>query len=220
MAGAIVSPEGGRAPAALEARILRGLERLGIDRSADLPRRLADYLALLSRWNRVYNLTAVRDPERMVVVHLLDSLVALPFLRGTRIADVGSGAGLPGVPLALAEPGRRFDLIEPVGRKCRFLEQVRIALGLDNLFVRCARAEDHRGAHYDTVVARALGPVHRVWNQAAHLLAAGGRMVLLKGRDPAAEVRALPAGAGRVRIEPVRVPGLEAERHIVTIETP
>jgi 16S rRNA (guanine527-N7)-methyltransferase len=204
--------------AAMPARIARGLDRLGLEGGAELAGRLAAYLDLLSRWNRVYNLTAVRDPEQMVVLHLLDSLVALPFLRGNRVADVGSGAGLPGIPLALADPGRRFDLIEPAGKKCRFLEQARIALGLTHVTVRCERAEALRPGGYGSVVSRALGPARRVWEQAGHLLDPGGRMVLLKGRDPRAETKALPADAGRVQVTRVQVPDLDAERHIVTID--
>ncbi len=198
-------------------RIAEGLAALGLEADTDLAGRLADYLELLGRWNRVYNLTAVRDPEQMVVLHLLDSLVALPFLHGTRIADVGSGAGLPGIPLALAEPCRRFDLIEPATKKCRFLEQARIALSLSNVTVRCRRAEALSGG-YETLVSRALGPARRVWEQAAHLLMPGGRMVLLKGRHPRTELEALPAEAGRARVVAVNVPGLDADRHIVTID--
>ncbi|HHH45558.1 MAG TPA: 16S rRNA (guanine(527)-N(7))-methyltransferase RsmG [Thiotrichales bacterium] len=205
--------------AGLEARIEQGLEALGLTRSAEQVACLAAYLELLVRWNRVYNLTAVRDPEQMVTIHLLDSLSAQPYLHGKRVADVGSGAGLPGIPLAVMDPRRRFHLVEPSAKKSRFLEQVRIALDLGNVAVHAVRAEAlETGLGYDTVISRALGPLGRVWRQAAHLLAPGGRMIFMKGRSPQVELQQLPIQPEAVRIQRVRVPGLDAERHIVTID--
>ncbi len=214
-------PEATAAGERLAHRIGEGVRALGLASSPGQRAQLARYIELLTRWNRVYNLTAIRDPEQMVVVHLLDSLSALPFLRGHRVADVGSGAGLPGIPLAILEAGRRFHLIEPSAKKWRFLEQVRMALGLGHVTVHGSRAEALPStAPYDTVISRALGPAGRVWRQAGHLVGRGGRMVLMKGRFPQAELERLCPEIGRVRVQRVQVPGLDAERHILTIDRP
>lgn len=188
--------------------ILERLSDAGIDVSLAEAGRLAAFLALLLRWNRVHNLTAVTDPERMIRRHLAESLALRPFLRGRRIADVGSGAGLPGLPLAITEPRRTFTLIESRAKRAAFLTHARGALGLSNVTVERARVEDLRDNEpFDTVLARAVAPLPALVGLTARLLGDGGMLLALTKADVAAEaaavderysVRILVGGADRV----------------------
>ncbi len=203
----------------LRAVLRDGASRLGLAVDEAAQQSMLDYLALLGEWNRAYNLTAVKDPMQQVTHHLLDSLSVLPWLHGKRVADIGTGAGLPGIPLAIVQPEKQFTLLDSRGKKTRFLGHVARQLGLENVEIVTARIEDYRPpAPFDTVVARALAVLPRLANLAEPLLAPDAILLAMKGRDPVEEVRALPTG-WRVRDKRrLEVPGLQAERHVVVIE--
>lgn len=197
-----------------------GLAALGLPLDGGARARLLAYRDELARWGRAHNLTGVRDPERMVPVHLLDSLALAPLVRGARVADVGSGGGLPGVPLAIARPDLEVTLIEPRAKRALFLAHIARTLALGNVIVERCRAEDAPpGARYDTVVTRAFGTLAEFVAAAGPLCAAGGLLLAAKGRDPRAETAALPPG-WRAEILPLVVPGIDGERHAVRLEPP
>lgn len=179
---------------------------------------LARFLAELARWNSAYNLTAVRDPLDMVPRHILDSLTVVPWISGARVADVGTGAGLPGIPLALLWPDKAFTLLDSNGKKIRFVTHATAVLGLANVAPVQARTESHADEPFDTVVCRAFTALADFVAGTGHLLAAGGRLVAMKGRYPEQEMAALPAGWQVAECAPVAVPGLAAERHIVVLQ--
>lgn len=204
-------------PDALRGTVESGLAALGLDAALAGP--LLDYLALLQRWNAAYNLTAVRDPRQMVVLHLLDSLAIAAHTEGLqRLADLGTGAGLPGIPLAIARPDLQVTLVESNGKKARFLREAVRRLGLGNARVAESRAEalDEPGA-YDAITARALATLPEILALGGHLLAPGGRLLAMKGVRPDAEIAALPAGWRVDAVVPLQVPGLAAERHLVAV---
>ncbi|PKM03120.1 MAG: 16S rRNA (guanine(527)-N(7))-methyltransferase RsmG [Gammaproteobacteria bacterium HGW-Gammaproteobacteria-7] len=198
--------------------LAEGLAALGIADAA-LADRLSSYLDLVERWNRTYNLTAVRDRDEMVTRHLIDSLVVLPFIGEGALADLGSGAGLPGIPLAMARPGLAVTLVEAIGKKARFLREAGRQLGLSNVRVAESRAEslDEPG-RYHCLTARAFGTLAELLRVGGHLLAPGGRLLALKGQRPDEEIAGLPPGWRVVGIEPLTVPGMAAQRHLVIIE--
>ncbi|MFP4683208.1 MAG: 16S rRNA (guanine(527)-N(7))-methyltransferase RsmG [Ectothiorhodospira sp.] len=199
-----------------EVRLREGLKALDLDPALAPP--LMAYLALLLRWNRVYNLTAVRDPLDMVDLHLLDSLSVLPRVTGPRVADVGTGAGLPGIPLALARPDWSVTLLDAVAKKVRFLRQAALELGLENVTPVHGRVETYRPHQgFDTVISRAFAASGTFVRQAGPLCAPGGRLLAMKGRDADDDPAALPAGWGVAVTHPLRVPGLSAARHLVEI---
>ncbi len=201
------------------AELLRaGLAELALDAALEAP--LLDYLALLQQWNQAYNLTAIRDPREMVAKHLLDSLAVLPHLPEGRLVDIGSGAGLPVVPLALARPTLRATLVETAGKKARFLREAvrRLAL-VERIEVLSARAEQlDRAGQYDLLSARAFGTLRQILTIGGHLLRPGGRLLAMKGQPPQAELADLPAGWRHVATHPLRVPGLDAERCLCVVE--
>ncbi|OHE81270.1 MAG: 16S rRNA (guanine(527)-N(7))-methyltransferase [Lysobacterales bacterium GWF1_69_6] len=194
-----------------------GLAALGLP-AQPLAARLLDYLALLDRWNKTYNLTAIRDPREMLSKHLLDSLSMWPHVRDGKLADLGTGPGLPGIPLALARPGLQVTLVESNGKKTRFLREVVRQLGLANVRVLESRAEavDEPGA-YDQITARAMDTLAGILEVGGHLLAPGGRLLAMKGQRPDAEIAALPPGWRVETVQPLAVPGLEGDRHLVTV---
>lgn len=195
-----------------------GARVLGLELTDAQVAQLVRHLDLLDEWGERMNLTAIRDRPSQVTKHLLDSLSVRPYLRGQRVADVGSGAGFPGIPLAIVAPGMHFALIESTGKKCRFLEHVRDALGLANVEVVQSRAEAHQPAQrYDTVTARAVGPVADLVRWAGPLVAGGGRLLAMKGRVPEEELAKKLNGWKVVAIHPLRVPGLDEERHLVEL---
>jgi 16S rRNA (guanine527-N7)-methyltransferase len=194
-----------------------GLAALALDPA--LAPRLRDYLALLARWNRAYNLTAIRDPDEMVGKHLLDSLAMHRFVRGTgALADLGTGAGFPGIPLALACPDLRVTLVESNGKKARFLREAVRTLELGNARVAESRIEalDEAG-RYDAITARALAALPLIVALGGHLLRPGGQLLAMKGVVPQDEIAALPPGWRVESVQPLTVPGLEAERHLVVV---
>lgn len=202
------------------ARLEAGLAGLGLSLDEAQQVRLLDYLALLSRWNRAYNLTAVDEPGAMVDRHLVDSLSILPWLEGHQIVDAGTGAGLPGVVLAVACPDRHFVLVDSNGKKVRFLRQVRRELGLANIEPVHARLEDFRPATPpDQVVARALAPLPRLVEQVGHLLAAGASLLAMKGRLERDECAAV-ADAYNVERTELNVPGAGGRRSLAILRKP
>ncbi len=204
-------------PPALRAELDAGLAALGLETALATP--LLDYLALLDRWNRTYNLTAIRDPREMVAKHLLDSLAMHAYVRdiGT-LADLGSGAGLPGIPLAIAVPALEVTLVESNGKKARFLREAVRTLRLRNARVAEVRAEnfDEPGM-FDAITARALATLAELLAVGAHLLAPGGRLLAMKAARPHDEIAALPSGWRVEAVRPLTVPGLDAERHLVVV---
>jgi 16S rRNA (guanine527-N7)-methyltransferase len=198
--------------------LLDGARALGLELDETQVSKLTAHLDLLDEWGERMNLTAIRERPQQVTKHLLDSLTVVPWLRGQRIADVGSGAGFPGIPLAIVLPHLQFALIESTGKKCRFLEHVRDTLGLTNVEVVQARAEAYRPeARFDTVLARAVGPVTDLTRNAGALVAGGGRLLAMKGRYPEEELTRRLNGWKVVAVHPLHVPGLDEERHLVEL---
>jgi 16S rRNA (guanine527-N7)-methyltransferase len=196
--------------------IAGGVARMGLDTPSAAVEQLAAFVALLERWNKVYNLTAVRRPEEMVGRHILDSLSILPWLRGRRILDVGSGAGLPGIPLAIARPDFAFFLLDSSGKRTRFMIQAVSDLRLNNVTVIRSRIEEYRStAAFDSVLSRALGSLAAMLATAGGLCAPAGRLLAMKGKYPDNELRNLPKGYKVVEVIPLSIPALDAERHLV-----
>ena len=178
--------------------------------------RMLDYLEILERWNRRFNLTAVRDPATVVPRHLLDSLSIADLIRGTEVLDMGSGAGLPGLPLAIALPDRNLTLLDANGKKTRFLEHCRMAIGLENLRVVHSRVEDHRpGGIYNTVVSRAFSSLPEIVRLSSHLLAPGGYWLAMKGELPQTELQGLQQRGFAVQVRKLNVPQTEGIRNVV-----
>ena len=198
--------------------LLDGARALALELDEAQLAKLVAHLDLLDDWNTRMNLTAIRDRPSQLTKHLLDSLTVLPYLQGERIADVGSGAGFPGIPLAIVEPHRHFSLIESTGKKCRFLEHVRDALELKNVEVVQSRAESYKPeVRFDTVLARAVGPIADLVKVAGPLVVGGGRLLAMKGRYPQDELAARLNGWKVASVHPLTVPGLGEERHLVEL---
>jgi 16S rRNA (guanine527-N7)-methyltransferase len=196
----------------------RGADALGLDLGARQAELLLAYLELLLKWNKAYNLTAVRDPVQMVTRHLLDSLAIAPYLHGQDIIDVGTGAGLPGIPLAILFPERRISLLDSNGKKTRFLFQVKTALCLDNMLVHHARVESFRPpAPYDAVLSRAFAALADMVAGCRHLLAPTGSFLAMKGAYPADEVMALDPAYAVKAVHALDIPGLGEQRHLVEL---
>ncbi|MGB5210300.1 MAG: 16S rRNA (guanine(527)-N(7))-methyltransferase RsmG [Gammaproteobacteria bacterium] len=202
----------------VERDLAAGLDALDVADAGSLVPRLFAYLGLLERWNRTHNLTAVRDPAEMVPRHILDSLAVLPYLHGERIVDVGSGAGLPGLPLAMARPKYRFLLLDSASKRIAFLNHAIARLGLSNVTIAQARVKDYDGkAGFDTVISRAFSSLADFVSWSGHLCAPGGRLLAMKGRIDPGEVANLPAGWQLDQTRRLRVPGLDGERHLLEI---
>ncbi|MBU4500273.1 MAG: 16S rRNA (guanine(527)-N(7))-methyltransferase RsmG [Gammaproteobacteria bacterium] len=203
----------------LATQLAAGVAALDLVLPAGAEAKLLAYLALLDKWNRVYNLTAVRDPERMVSHHLLDSLAAVPLFQAESVLDVGSGGGLPGIPLAIARPELQVTVIDSIAKKTAFLLQAKSELGLANLNVVTRRVEDfHPPAGFDVITSRAFSDLKEFVTLTRHLLMPGGRWLAMKGLIPHEEIATLP---GWVRVSAnheLRVPGLEASRHLIVLE--
>jgi 16S rRNA (guanine527-N7)-methyltransferase len=198
--------------------LLDGARALGIQLDESQQHKMLAHLDLVDEWGERMNLTAIRDRSQQVTKHLLDSLSVLPWLRGPRVADVGSGAGFPGVPLAITAPQVHFALIESTGKKCRFLEHVRDTLGLANVEVVQARAEGYEPeTRFDTVLARAVGPLADLVRNAGGLVTGDGRLLAMKGRYPQDELAKKLNGWKLVAVHPLKVPGLDEERHLVEL---
>ncbi|HUX31587.1 MAG TPA: 16S rRNA (guanine(527)-N(7))-methyltransferase RsmG [Thiobacillus sp.] len=207
-----------------EQQLMAGIAALDLALPAGAEAKLLAYLALLDKWNRVYNLTAVREVERMVSHHLLDSLVAVPFFQGggsdlIRVLDVGSGGGLPGIPLAIARPHLQVSLIDSIAKKTAFLLQAKAELGLANLNVVTGRVEDYRPeAGFDVIASRAFSDLKEFVTLTRHLRRPAGRWLAMKGLMPHEEIASLPDWVKVSANHTLVVPGLEASRHLIILE--
>lgn len=201
----------------LRERLCAGVARLGLALDDAAIARLLAYVELLERWNAAYNLTAVRDPAEMVTRHLLDSLAIAPHVRGATLADLGSGAGLPGIPLAIAAPEREMLLVDSNGKKARFLREAVRRLGLERVRVAESRVENLAGA-FECITARAFASLAEMLAAGGHLLAHDGIWLAMKGRIDRDELDAIPAGFRVEKIVALDVPGLDAERHLVILK--
>ena len=197
----------------LKEKIERGLVALTLESHAELVEKLEEYLSLITKWNKVTNLTSIDDPEQMLVVHLLDSLSIQPYLSGNSILDVGSGAGLPGIPLALINQDKDFILLDSNGKKTRFMVQVTIELGIRNIEVVQSRAQDFQG-EFDHVVCRAFTGTDDFVKACSHLLAPGGSLLAMKGP---AESEITRLRGFKQSIHQLHVPDMPSERYLIEI---
>ena len=189
---------------------------MGLQISDEVQQQLLSYLALLNKWNKVYNLTAVRDASEMVTLHLLDSLSVLPYIKGPRLLDVGSGGGLPGIVLAICFPELQVTTIDTVQKKAIFMRQVKGELGLGNLQVVHARVESYEVEPYDQIISRAFSEIGLFIELTRHLLVKNGHWLAMKGVSPQQDLVALSLNNSKVY--PLSVAGLQAERHLAIIE--
>lgn len=199
-----------------EAELLtKGLEELGLDLAINP---FMTYLLLLQKWNKTYNLTAIRDLDAMITRHLLDSLAILPWIKGERVLDIGSGAGFPGIPLALANTNLKLVLLDSNGKKTRFLEEIKRALGLSNVEVVQSRVENyHPSFDFDTLTSRAFSELEQMVKWTQHLISKNGIWLAMKGRRPETELTSIHLP---YQVNSYTVPGLDGERCCVIIENP
>ena len=200
----------------LKMLLTQGLQALSLDFSAAQTQRCLDYLALLQKWNKAYNLTAIRDPQEMVTKHLLDSLSIQPYLVGDAVLDVGTGAGLPGIPLAIAEPGKRFILLDSNGKKIRFVRQAAIELGLSNVEAIHGRIEALQDRQFSTITTRAFSALSDMHIISPQLLASEGVLLAMKGALHADD--RVPEAYQLVRTQVLAVPGVPAARHVLVLQ--
>jgi 16S rRNA (guanine527-N7)-methyltransferase len=205
---------------ALQQLLADGIQDMALAVSPTQQDQLMDYLALMFKWNSVYNLTSLRDPVQMVTHHLLDSLAAVPAFRdAANVLDVGAGGGLPGIVLAIVRPDMKVSMIDTVHKKTAFLTQVKAELGLANVTVYTMRVEQLEVSDkFDVITSRAFADLSDFVNWSSHLLAEGGRYIALKGVAPQDEQQRLPAAWKVTEVQPLQVPRLDAERHLVFIE--
>jgi 16S rRNA (guanine527-N7)-methyltransferase len=202
-----------------EQQIAEGLRELGLAFPPDLQEKMLAYLELIAKWNRIHNLTAIRQIPDMVSAHLLDSLSVATHLGAQTVLDIGSGAGLPGIPLAMAWPQSEVTLIDSNQKKTAFLQQVKIELDLKNLVVVCGRAEAQPAEHpFDLVISRAFAELSDFVTVATRLCKPGGTVAAMKGVWPHDEIAKLPDNCRLRMVIPLGVPGLNAERHLVLID--
>ncbi|HUQ28807.1 MAG TPA: 16S rRNA (guanine(527)-N(7))-methyltransferase RsmG [Usitatibacter sp.] len=204
----------------LEEEIGRGLVSMGISVSPAQRGRLAAHLELIAKWNRVHNLTAIRETRQMVALHLLDSLSILPQLEGMRtVADVGTGPGFPGIPIAIVREDAAVTLVESSHKKCAFLQQAKIELALANVSISCERVEHFAPeGGFDAVVSRAFSDLQDFVAQAGHLVRPGGKLIAMKGVYPFDEIARVPATHRVAQVLELHVPSLDAKRHLVVLE--
>lgn len=199
-----------------ETTLSNGLKALNLSLSSEQQQKLIDYVELLTKWNKTYNLTAIRDRSQMITKHILDSLAIHPYLHGDRIIDVGTGAGLPGIPLAIVNPEKIVTLLDSNGKKTTFLTHAKASLALENIDVVKSRAEDFQPEQcFDTVLSRAFTSVQNMFKMTAHLGCPDGRFLAMKGRYPAQELAELQKGFEIQQVPRVDVPGLFEARHLV-----
>lgn len=195
----------------------QGIAALALDIDEVALGKLVDYIHLLSKWNKIYNLTAVREPSQMVTRHLLDSLSIVPYIKGPNVLDVGTGAGLPGIPLALVLRNYKFVLLDSSSKKTRFITQAIAELGIANVVVETARVEDYRPTQgFDTIVSRAFAKISDMLAATGHLCQPAGQWLAMKGAYPEQELQELPKQLAAT-CHALRVPGLDEQRHVVTV---
>ncbi|HEY1846882.1 MAG TPA: 16S rRNA (guanine(527)-N(7))-methyltransferase RsmG [Buttiauxella sp.] len=200
-------------------KLTRLLDNAGITLPDHQKQQLVGYVELLHKWNKAYNLTSVRNPEEMLVRHILDSIVVEPHLQGTRFIDVGTGPGLPGIPLAIVRPDAHFTLLDSLGKRVRFLRQVQHELGLENITPVQSRVEAFPAEPpFDGVISRAFASLTDMVSWCHHLPGEKGRFYALKGQRPDDEIAVLPAGFSVEEIVRLQVPELDGERHLVVIK--
>ena len=204
----------------IRTNLIDGIIGLKIRLDNDQVKKLMDYLTLLDKWNSTYNLTAVRDPQAMLTYHLLDSLAVVPFLSEVKnLLDVGSGGGLPGLVLAIVYPEMKVSMIDIVHKKTAFLNQVKIELGLDNVMVYTGRVEELEiDELFDGIISRAFASVNDFVSLSSHVLSDNGFFYAMKGLIPEDEISNLESGWTVKRIEALKVPGLDAQRHLLFID--
>ena len=199
-------------------QLAAGIAQMRLDISPAQQQKLLDYLALLQKWNKTYNLTALRDPAQMISHHLLDSLTILPYLANAQsMIDVGSGGGMPAIPAAICRPDLRITMVDANSKKNTFLRQAIIELGLDNAAVSSSRVEDWQDNQADIVTSRAFAELADFVRLTRHLLGENGHWAAMKGVYPQDELFRLPENVAAYQIDPVHVPTLNAERHIVLL---
>lgn len=206
--------------AALAQVLADGIKDMHLDVSAAQQDKLLDYLALMNKWNSVYNLTSLRDPMQMVTHHLLDSLAAVPaFMDARNVLDVGAGGGLPGVVLAICRPDMKLSMIDTVHKKTAFLKQVKAELELANVTVHTMKVQElDVSDKFDVITSRAFADLTDFLNWSGHLLAEGGKFIALKGTAPAEEQERIPAEWRISGLQPLQVPRLGAERHLIFVD--
>lgn len=203
-----------------EEQLAQGLRDLGMDLAAGVREKLLAYTALLEKWNRTYRLTGISDPALVVAHHLLDSLAILPHVAATTLLDVGSGGGMPGIPLAIADPALRVVLLDSNAKKAAFLRQAAIELGLANIAVHCGRVEMFRPPQrFAAITARAFSQLAELVRCSRHLLADGGHWLAMKGLRPLDELARLPSDVVVDAVHRLHVPGVGGERHLVVISS-
>ena len=203
----------------LEQRLNQLLAQTNLALSDQQKQQLLALVGLLHKWNKAYNLTSVRDPEAMLVKHIMDSVVVSPWLQGSRFIDVGTGPGLPGLPLAIINPDKQFVLLDSLGKRIRFIRQVILELGLKNVTPVQSRVEDfHDDSGFDGVLSRAFASLNDMLSWCGHLPAAHGCFLALKGLYPTEELEQLPTGFVVVGAHPLSVPELDGERHLIILK--
>ncbi|NNG12441.1 MAG: 16S rRNA (guanine(527)-N(7))-methyltransferase RsmG [Halobacteria archaeon] len=199
-----------------EELLAKGLRELGLEDALAGDDRLMVYISELMNWNRVYNLTSVRRPAEIVTRHILDSLSIIPYLVGKRVLDIGTGAGLPGIPLAVASPELDFYLLDSSSKKLRFVQQIVATLDLDNVVLEHARVESYQpDEQFDTVICRAFSDLHDLYRHTARLCTPESRILAMKGVYPMTEIEGLEDKSVIEDVFTIHVPGLDAERHLV-----
>ena len=200
-------------------KLVRGAAALDVELTEHQCDRMLRYMELMQKWNRTYNLTAVRSEADMLTHHLLDSLSVLPHLASSSVADIGSGGGLPGIPIAIARPDTNVTLVEAVQKKAAFLRQAMIEVGLKNVTVVGTRVEDWRPkVLFDVVISRAFAHLRDFLSVAGHVCVPGGLMAAMKGVIPQEELEAVPTGFHVTRTIALKIPGLAAERHLILVK--
>ena len=203
----------------LEQRLNQLLAQTNLALSDQQKQQLLALVGLLHKWNKAYNLTSVRDPEAMLVKHIMDSVVVSPWLQGSRFIDVGTGPGLPGLPLAIINPDKQFVLLDSLGKRIRFIRQVILELGLKNVTPVQSRVEDfHDDSGFDGVLSRAFASLNDMLSWCGHLPAAHGCFLALKGLYPTEELEQLPTGFVVVGAHPLAVPELDGERYLIILK--
>jgi len=199
-----------------EIRLQQGITKLGLDVTVEAQEKLIAYLQLMLKWNKAYNLTAIRELDSMVIRHLLDSLSILPFINQSPVLDVGTGAGLPGIPLALCLPDYQFVLLDSNGKKTRFLTQAKIELGIENIEVIHSRIEDYKpDFRFEMITCRAFAALNTILDLTQHLVTSSTRVMAMKGKE---EMPVLAEGYTQLAQHELQVPWLDEERRLIEIQ--